>query len=166
MTAETKSPCDRMTLRALRTSHQTLSILVERTSNVFSPILISTLPLSFFNQVYGYYFLCIGVFNLEELIAEQRFAMVMISLFWLSGLTVHMVNLFCTCDCTIAQAKATKDLLLKMSFSESIAKSSGQEVNFKVLQRYHRFFNDCFSYFGSEKNYSITRTFITLYLVF
>jgi hypothetical protein len=120
--------CEQITLTALRSSHATLSSVVERTSSVFAPILISTTPLSFFNQIYGYYFLCIGVFDLEELLAEKRWVMVTVSLTWLSGLTVHMVNLVWGCDRTVAHAKATKNLLLKMSFAESNSMWCHQEV--------------------------------------
>jgi len=107
------------TVEKLRTCHTTLSTLVERTSQVFAPILVFSTCLTFFNQLYGYYYLCIGVFNLEEFLSEKRLGMLASSILWLVEVTVPMVHLFWGCDCTIAESRATKDLLLKLGFLES-----------------------------------------------
>jgi hypothetical protein len=108
--------CTTETLSSLRENHAFLCAIVEKTNRAFAPILVFTTPLNFFNQLYGYYYLCIGFFDLEESVSENRWGMVAGATCWLINVTVPMVNLYWSSDCTISEAHLTKDLLLKISF--------------------------------------------------
>jgi hypothetical protein len=92
------------TLERLHNLHSRLRALVKSTSSTYEPVMVLTFPLGLlYNQIYSLYYICIGIWDLEELYTNVRWDMTLSATYWVVLLAAHFCIMARTCDKTLAE---------------------------------------------------------------
>jgi len=92
------------TLDGLHNLHARLRAIVTSTCSTYEPVLVLTFPLGFiYNEIYALYYLCIVVWDLEELFKDVRLDMGLSAAHWAVLLALHFYCMARTCDKTLAE---------------------------------------------------------------
>jgi hypothetical protein len=99
-----KLQMDSRTLERLNESHAQLRALVKSTCSTYEQVLVLTFPLGLFcNQIYSFYYICIGIWDLEEMYSDVRWEMTLGCTYWATCLTAHLYCMSKTCDNTLEE---------------------------------------------------------------
>jgi Ni/Fe-hydrogenase subunit HybB-like protein len=93
-----------ITLERLNHLHARLRVLVKSTCSTYEPVLVLTFPLGLFcNQMFSLYYICIGVWDLEEMYSDARWDVALVSFYWAVLMTAHFYCMSNTCDETLEE---------------------------------------------------------------
>lgn len=77
--------------------------LMRETNEYFGPVLVASLPIGFLSILWGFYFICIGIWNLEPLYADRPNLLIFVYSAWSIGMITHHWNIFHSCEKTASE---------------------------------------------------------------